>query len=118
MAQEITPRDQFSSHSSDRSSSDEEDDGTWLDAANRNFHFDESGDFDLAPPPSPDLRRRLHSGFDVSVTVAKTLVCDMGSDDLYIQDAFNATSIPVSHDPFANDSDDVRIVIAWRRDLT
>ncbi|KAG8887332.1 hypothetical protein FRB98_000201 [Tulasnella sp. 332] len=85
LAQEMTPRDQFSSNSSDRSSSDEEDDGTWLDAANRNFHFDESGDFDLAPPPSPDLRRRSNTGFD---------------------DAFNATSIPMSHDPFATDSDD------------
>ncbi|KAG9039180.1 hypothetical protein FRB95_011765 [Tulasnella sp. JGI-2019a] len=85
LAQQITPQDQFSSNSSDRSSSDEEDDGAWLDAANRNFHFDESGDFDLAPPPSPGARRRSNAGFD---------------------DAFNPISIPSSHDPFATDSDD------------
>ena len=40
----------FSSSSSDNSS--EEDDGTWLDTANRNFQFDEPGDFELPVPPA------------------------------------------------------------------
>ncbi|KAG8985982.1 hypothetical protein FRB90_004323 [Tulasnella sp. 427] len=81
LAQQITPAEPLSSNSSDNSS--DEEDAAWLDAANRNFHFDESGDFELTTPQSPTFRRREGS-FD---------------------DAFDPGSMSVGHDPF--DDDDV-----------
>ncbi|KAG8929795.1 hypothetical protein FRC00_001415 [Tulasnella sp. 408] len=65
LAQQIAPAEPLSSNSSDNSS--DEEDAAWLDAANRNFHFDESGDFELATPQSPRVNRREDS-FDRQMT--------------------------------------------------
>ncbi|KAG9051568.1 hypothetical protein FS837_004078 [Tulasnella sp. UAMH 9824] len=81
LAQQITPAEPLSSNSSDNSS--DEEDAAWLDAANRNFHFDESGDFELATPQSPRVNRREDS----------------------FEDAFDPSSISVGHDPFDDDDD-------------
>ncbi|KAG8920175.1 hypothetical protein FRC01_000890 [Tulasnella sp. 417] len=67
----------------DHDNSSDEEDAAWLDAANRNFHFDESGDFELATPQSPTVNRREDS-FD---------------------DAFDPSTVSVGHDPFDDDDE-------------
>ncbi|KAG8908524.1 hypothetical protein FRB99_005884 [Tulasnella sp. 403] len=83
LAQQITPQERYSSSSSDNSS--DEDDAGWLDAANRNFHFDEPGDFELANPGSPESHRRAGSEF---------------------HDSFEPSTMASGQDPFGADSDE------------
>jgi hypothetical protein len=90
----------FSSSSSDNSS--EEDDGTWLDTANRNFQFDEPGDFELPVPPASAVPRP-DNAFNVRITWTIWGHRLISGE----QDAFDGSAITVSQDPIHGDSDDV-----------
>lgn len=98
LAQQITPAEPLSSGSSDNSS--DEEDAAWLDAANRNFHFDESGDFELTTPQSPTVNRR-EASFDVWRRSMR--ISNRQTDPDVSQDGFTPSSISVGHDPFDDD---------------